>query len=190
MALRLIYKMLSTLLGWIVLRARSDTSKEVELLVLRHQLAVLRRRPGRPRLSWADRAVIAALSRLLPVRRRLGLLVTPATILRWTDSSSPAAGPPSPGPVDPPSPPACAPWSSAWTPRIRLGGYRRIHGELAGLGYRIGASTVWKVLRAAGIDPSPSNHSSPGVSPRPMHGRQRQETPKHESSAWMRPSPR
>jgi hypothetical protein len=112
-ALRLIYKMLSTLLDWIVLRARSDTSKEVEILVLRHQLAVLRRHPGRPRLSWADRAVIAALSRLLPIRRRLGLLATPATILRWTDSSSPAAGPPSPGPVDPPSPPACEPWSSA-----------------------------------------------------------------------------
>jgi hypothetical protein len=93
-AVRLIYKMNSTLLGWIVLRARSDTSKEIEILVLRHQLAVLQRRPSRPRLSWADRAVIAALSRLLPVRRRLGLLVTPATILRWrrlaTDPGYPA----------------------------------------------------------------------------------------------------
>ena len=108
-ALRLIYKMLSTLLDWIVLRARSDTSKEVELLVLRHQLAVLRRRPGRPRLSWADRAVIAALSRLLPIRRRLGLLVTPATILRWHRQLTPAAGLSPSGPVDRPSPPACAP---------------------------------------------------------------------------------
>src|SRR4051812_16175661 len=71
------------LLGWIVLRARYDTCKEIEILVLRHQLAVLQRRPSRPRLNWVDRAVIAALSRLLPVRRRLGLLVTPATILRW-----------------------------------------------------------------------------------------------------------
>jgi putative transposase len=74
--MRLIYKMISTLLGWIVLRARSDTSKEIEILVLRHQLAVLQRRPSRPRLSWVDRAVIAALSRLLPVPRRFGLLVT------------------------------------------------------------------------------------------------------------------
>ena len=83
MALRLVYQMISTLLGWIVLRARSDTSKEIEILIVRHQLAVLRRRPSRPRLSWADRAaMIAALSRLLPVRRRLGLLVTPSIIVR------------------------------------------------------------------------------------------------------------
>jgi putative transposase len=63
--------------------ARSDTAKDVEILVLRHQLAVLQRRTPRPRMSWTDRALIAALTRLLPVRRRLGLLVTPATILRW-----------------------------------------------------------------------------------------------------------
>src|SRR3954452_4167554 len=81
MALRLIYQMFSKLLGWIVLRTRSDTSKEIEILVLRHQLAVLERRTPRPRMSWTDRAVIAALTRLLPARRRLGLLVTPATIL-------------------------------------------------------------------------------------------------------------
>ena len=82
-ALRLIYQMFSKLLGWIVLRTRSDTTKEIEILVLRHQLAVLQRRTPRPRMSWTDRALIAALTRLLPVRRRLGLLVTPATILRW-----------------------------------------------------------------------------------------------------------
>ena len=83
MALRLIYRMFSKLLGWIVLHTRSDTSKEIEILVLRHQLAVLRRRTPRPRITWTDRALLAALTRLLPARRRLGLLVTPATILRW-----------------------------------------------------------------------------------------------------------
>ena len=83
MALRLIYQMFSKLLGWIVLHTRSDTTKDIEILVLRHQLAVLQRRTPRPRIRWTDRALITALTRLLPARRRLGLLVTPATILRW-----------------------------------------------------------------------------------------------------------
>jgi putative transposase len=71
MALRLIYQTFSTLVGWLVLRARSDTAKEIEILVLRHQLAVLRRRTPRPRMSWTDRALIAALTRLLPRPRPL-----------------------------------------------------------------------------------------------------------------------
>ena len=66
-----------------VLRTRSDTTKDIEILVLRHQLAVLQRRTLRPQISWPDRALITALTRLLPTRRRLGMLVTPATILRW-----------------------------------------------------------------------------------------------------------
>src|SRR5688572_31414664 len=77
MALRLIYQMFAKLLGWIVLHTNSDTTKDIEILVLRHQLAVLQRRTPRPRMSWTDRALIAALTRLLPVRRRRGLLVTP-----------------------------------------------------------------------------------------------------------------
>ena len=83
MALCLIYFVLSKLLSWMVLRSRSDATKDIEILVLRHQLAVLQRRTPRPRLSWPDRAVLAALTRLLPTRRRRGLLVTPSTILRW-----------------------------------------------------------------------------------------------------------
>ena len=83
MALKLIYLMFSKLLAWMVLRTRSDTSKEIEILVLRHQLAVLQRRTPHRRTSWTDRGVIAALARLLPVRRRHGMLATPPTILRW-----------------------------------------------------------------------------------------------------------
>jgi putative transposase len=82
-AMKLTYQLFAKLLSWMALHARSDTAKEIEILVLRHQLAVLQRRAPRPRISWTDLAVIAALGRLLPAPRRLGLLVTPSTILRW-----------------------------------------------------------------------------------------------------------
>jgi transposase len=154
-ALALIYQMFFKLLGWLVLRARSDTSKEIEILVLRHQLAVLRRQTRRPRLSWADRALFAALTRLLPTPRRLGLLVTPATILRWHRQLIARRWVTQPVRPGRPAIPAglralimrLATENPTW-------GYRRIHGELAGLGYQIGASTVWTILHRAGIDPS------------------------------------
>jgi putative transposase len=72
MALQLIYQAFTTLHGWIVLRTRSETTKDIEILVLRHQLAVLRRGSPRPRTTWTERALIAALTRLLPVCRRRG----------------------------------------------------------------------------------------------------------------------
>jgi putative transposase len=157
MALRLIYQMCTKLLGWIVLRTRSDTTNEIEILVLRHQLAVLQRRTPRPRTTWADRALIAALTRLLPTRRRLGLLVTPATILRWHRQLIARRWTTQPTRVGRPAIPAgvralvvrLATENPTW-------GYRRVHGELAGLGYQIGASTVWTILHAAGFDPAPN----------------------------------
>ena len=106
-------------------------------------------------MSWADRALTAALTRLLPTRRRLGLLVTPATILRWHRRLVARRWTTQPTPPGRPAIPAglralavrLATENPTW-------GYRRIHGELAGLGYQIGASTVWKILHSAGIDPS------------------------------------
>ncbi|MEV0975064.1 hypothetical protein [Microtetraspora glauca] len=156
MALRLLYLIFLRLAGWLTLLARSETSKNVEILVLRHQLAVLRRQVARPRPSWADRAVISALARLLPTAGRLRLFVTPGTLLRWhTDlvrrrwkfkhrrEGRPATRP------------------SVRSLVVRMArenplwGYRRITGELAGLGHRVGASTVWLILKKADIDPAP-----------------------------------
>jgi putative transposase len=83
MLIRLIYLFIVRVLGWLVLLARSGTSKEVEILVLRHEVAVLRRQVTRPKPDWADRAVIAALARLLPSHLRLHRIVTPGTLLAW-----------------------------------------------------------------------------------------------------------
>jgi len=155
-AVKLIYQMFTKLLSWMVLHARSETANEIEILVLRHQLAVLQRRTPRPRISWTDRAVIAAFARLLPAHRRRGFLVTPTTILRWHRHLVRRRWTTQPVRAGRPAIPAgvralivrLATENPTW-------GYRRVHGELAGLGYQIGASTVWKVLHAAGIDPAP-----------------------------------
>ena len=83
MLVRLIYRSLATLLSWLALLPRSAASKNAEILILRHEVAVLRRGNPRPRIDWADRAVLAALARILPRVLRAHRIVTPATLLRW-----------------------------------------------------------------------------------------------------------
>jgi len=82
-AFRLAYLMFTRVLSWLALLARSDAAKDVEILVLRHEVAVLRRNNTRPRMSWLDRALLSALSKLLPPPLRQLRLVSPRTLLRW-----------------------------------------------------------------------------------------------------------
>jgi putative transposase len=141
-----------------MMRARREASKDAELLVLRHENAVLRRQISRVRYQPGDRLWLAALSRLIPQRRWGEVFkLTPATLLAWhrrlvtrqwdyTKRRSPGR-PPTPATI------------RKLVIRIATGnpawGHRRVHGELVRLGHPIAASTVWQILHAARIDPAP-----------------------------------
>ena len=157
MAFRLAYLMLARVLSWLALLARSDAAKDVEILVLRHEVAVLRRHHPRPRLSWVDRALLSALSRLLPASICAGCGSShPEPCCAGTPSWSPAAGPTrDDNPADHPSHNRSGRWCCGWPGRTPRWGYRRIQGELVGLGHQVAASTVWTILKAAGLDPAP-----------------------------------
>jgi putative transposase len=158
--LSFVYWAVRRLLELLVLCGRSERLKEVEILVLRHELYVLRRQVARPRLGTADRALLAALSSALPRARRRSFLVEPGTLLRWHRELVRRRW--SYSGRRPGRPPLAA---QARLLVLRLAaenpswGYKRIHGELVGLGIPLSPSSVWNILRRHGIEPAPRRAS-------------------------------
>ncbi|MFI6302271.1 integrase core domain-containing protein [Amycolatopsis thailandensis] len=155
MSLRLLYLIFLRLVGLLMLRGRSSASKDVELLVLRHEVAVLRRGNSKPRLDWADRAVFAALVRLLPNALRLPRLVTPGTILRWHRRLVAARWTYPRRVGRPPIDEAVVRLIERMARENQGWGYQRIQGELLKLGHRVGVSTIRRTLKRARVPPAP-----------------------------------
>ena len=151
---RFLYRFLASLAR---LTVRSGRSKHLEIIVLRHQLGVLRRQVDRPEITDADRSLLGAIAAALARPSRAGWLVTADTLLRWRRRRIV-------GHWTQPHRPPRRPSTSAEPCRLALRlaaenptwGYRRVQGELAGLGHRLAASTVWQILNNAGIDPAPT----------------------------------
>ena len=167
MIISVVYLLLRCLLGCLTVLTRRQLSKDAELLVLRHENAVLRRQISRVRYQPGDRLWLAALSRLIP-RPCWGevFTVTPATLLAWHrrlvarkwDYTSRR------GPGRPSTSAAIRKLVIRMATENPTWGHRRVQGELVRLGHPIAASTVWQILHAAGIDPAPRRTGRPGSS--------------------------
>jgi putative transposase len=155
--IRLLY-LIIRVFGWLLLLSR-QAAKDAEIMVLRHEVAVLCRQVTRPRLSWADRAVLAALARMLPAGLRGHRLVTPGTLLAWHRCliQRKWAYPSQPG--RPPASKEIRDLVLRLARENRAWGYRRVHGELSRLGHHINAATVRRILRAA-RRPPPCGHDT------------------------------
>jgi transposase InsO family protein len=158
-SLRLLYLIFQQVLGLVLLTGRTSSTKDLELLVLRHELAMLRRINPRPRLSWADRAVLAALIRQLPRALRGHRLVTPGTVLRWHRHLVRKNWTYPNRPGRPPINDITAALIVRMATENPSWGYRRVQGELLKIGHRVGASTIRRVLKRHRLPPAPVRHT-------------------------------
>ncbi|MFE5587325.1 integrase core domain-containing protein [Kitasatospora sp. NPDC056531] len=160
MLVRMTYLLATRVFAWLALLCRSTAAKNAEILILRHEVTVLRRQVAVPRPGWSDRALLAALARLLLQALRGRRIVSPRTLRAWHRRliKRKWTQPPAPGRPHIPD--------ELRDLIVRLGtenprwGFRRVHGELRRLGHKVSAATVRHVLRAAGLGPAPRRHTA------------------------------